>query len=142
MANINTYAVQSLNSNDKLLASDGNTGATKNVSPVDVFENNAGLSVYRASLSQLGTAAPTAVVLGSNTVGSIVWTRIGVGVYRATLANAFIGYTTVIAPAMGATNAIGFSYTSNYVTINTTASGVASDSILENTYLEIRVYQV
>lgn len=142
MAQINNYATQSLNSTDKLLASDGITGKTKNVSPIDVFENNAGLSIYRASLTQSGTGNPVAVVLGDNTVGSLVWTRVGVGSYRATLSGAFVGYTTVIVPALGAINDIGFSYTSSYVTINTTASGVAADSILNNTYLEIRTYQI
>lgn len=48
-----------------------------------------GYSIYTAQLDQAGTAAPVATVLGSNEIGSIVWTRTGVGVYRATLVGAF-----------------------------------------------------
>ena len=47
-----------------------------------------GARVYRALLSQAGTADPTAVVL-ENTLGDIVWTRASTGVYEGTLADGF-----------------------------------------------------
>lgn len=43
---------------------------------------------YVCNLNQVGTANPTVQVL-ENTIGNIVWTREGVGVYSATLNGAF-----------------------------------------------------
>lgn len=45
--------------------------------------------IYRALLTQVGTAAPTAVVL-ENTVGTIIWTRVANGSYRGTLSGVFL----------------------------------------------------
>jgi len=45
--------------------------------------------VYTALLTQSGTSAPTAVVLENTLGGSVVWSWIGVGQYRATLVGAF-----------------------------------------------------
>ena len=44
--------------------------------------------VYKALMTQTGTAAPTATVL-LNSIGSIVWSRDGVGNYIGTLTGAF-----------------------------------------------------
>lgn len=55
----------------------------------DVTNITPSYKIYRALLTQVGTAAPTAVVL-ENTVGTIVWTRVANGSYRGTLAGAFL----------------------------------------------------
>jgi hypothetical protein len=44
--------------------------------------------IYSALLSQSGTNDPTAVVF-SNTIGNIVWSRVGLGNFRGTLSGAF-----------------------------------------------------
>lgn len=44
--------------------------------------------VYTALLTQNGSNSPVATVL-ENTIGNIVWTRVGPGDYLGTLANAF-----------------------------------------------------
>lgn len=50
---------------------------------------NGKVKVYRALLSQSGTDAPVAVVL-ENTLGNpVVWTRIGTGQYRGSIAGNF-----------------------------------------------------
>ena len=142
MAKINNYALSALKVNDKLLASDGDTGATKNVSPEDVAELNGGASIYRAFLTQSGTSAPTAVVVGPNTIGDIVWTRSTTGIYSGTLANAFQGYVAVVNQASGSSLTLGYSNTSSAVSIISQFNGVASDSLLVDYYIEIRVYNI
>lgn len=143
MAKINNYAVGTLKVNDKLLASDGDTGATKNVSPEDVAELNGGASIYRAFLTQSGTNAPTAVVVGPNTIGDIVWTRTTTGIYVGTLTNAFQGYVALVAGEKDITREVKINnVSSNAISIITYISSVASDGALSNQYIEIRVYNI
>lgn len=54
-----------------------------------------GPKVYRALLTQTGTDAPVATVL-ENTLGAVVWTYQGVGIYRGLLTNAFPESATAI----------------------------------------------
>jgi len=142
MARINNYAVKSLNENDKLLASDGSTGETKNVSPVDVAELNGGASIYRAFLTQSGTSAPIASVVGPNTIGDIVWTRVGVGGYRGTLIGAFPGNVAVILGAsINETSSFAVNtLNSDFVLVVTYSSGTLDDNVLDGQYIEIRAY--
>lgn len=140
MARINNYAVKSLKENDKLLASDGDTGVTKNVSPVDVVEMNGGASIYRAFLTQSGTSAPIAVVAGPNTIGDIVWTRIGIGRYRGILSGAFGGYVAVIVCTNGVYTFEYNTLSSDYVYLGTFDNGIFADDILMDQYIEIRLY--
>lgn len=142
MGEINNYAVKALKENDKLLASDGDTGKTKNVSAVDVAEMNGGASIYRAFVSQSITSDPIATVVGANTIGDIVWTRTGAGIYRATLADAFSGYVAVMfgTPQSELTLFTVNSMNSDYIVIGTMFNGSFDDSLLDNQYIEIRVY--
>lgn len=142
MAKINNYALSELKVNDKLLASDGDTGATKNVSPEDVADLNGGATIYRAFLSQSGTNAPIAVVVGPNTIGDIIWTRSTTGIYVGTLANAFQGYVALTSKASGSIISLAYSNTSGAINISSLYNGVATDNILSNHYIEIRVYNV
>ncbi|MBK8468145.1 MAG: hypothetical protein IPL32_20210 [Chloracidobacterium sp.] len=57
---------------------------------------NSGVKIYRASLSQAGTGAPTAVVVENTLGGTLVWTRNSIGSYRATLTGAFPDDTKVL----------------------------------------------
>jgi calcineurin-like phosphoesterase family protein len=45
--------------------------------------------IYTALLSQSGTSDPTVIVLGTNEIGTIVWTRNSTGNYTGTLTGAF-----------------------------------------------------
>jgi hypothetical protein len=49
---------------------------------------------YTVFLSQTGTNAPTETVVLVNEIGNIVWTRVSAGIYRATLASAFVANHT------------------------------------------------
>jgi hypothetical protein len=101
--------------------------------------------VYTALMAQIATAAPTATVL-ENTIGAIVWTRTSAGSYKGTLTGAFTSAKTV---GFLTLNYIGDDYTVycgrlsanefNITTLN--ALGAATDTILSDASLEIRVYQ-
>lgn len=56
-----------------------------------------GYSVYVAILTQAGTGSPTVTVL-QNTIGDIVWSRLGPGIYYGTLTGAFDQSKTVTIP--------------------------------------------
>lgn len=142
MANINNYAVSSLKVNDKIVASDGVTGQTKNVSPEDIADLNGGAKIYRAFLTQSGTSAPVATVVGPNTLGNIVWSRTAAGVYEATLVNAFIGFVAVVT-SIAPTDQHAFSVnvtSGDTFELGTYFSGVANDDLLVAQYVEIRTY--
>jgi hypothetical protein len=125
MARIQSYALSSLNEGDKLLASDAVTGATKNVSPLDV----------------------AATVVGPNTIGNITWVRNSVGSYNGNLTGAFSGYVAIVmgvAPTSEFPADMSYSNTSNGITLLTYNSngGSLTDGMLTQQYIEIRVYQV
>lgn len=103
--------------------------------------------VYKALLTQTGTAAPTAVVL-ENTLGGIVWTRSAMGVYTATLSDAFTENKTFIlaqcsfgygdAPIIIAER-LSIS-TVNIATSDTYITGTYADAMLSNASILIEVY--
>lgn len=108
--------------------------------------------VYAAILTQTGTDAPHVIVLENTLGGEVVWTREDVGVYMATLTDAFtigktvfpLGSVQYISPPF-ADNFIGTSGTSYvdddivyYQTQN--GDGSVSDSILNGTLIKIEVY--
>ena len=125
------------------------------------LNNPAGVKVYRALLSQLGTADPTVVVL-ENSIGAIVWTRNSTGVYYGTLIGAFtlhktwtnIGWTAndslsvgnevdqfIIAKrAAGAFSQDRIVVQSVRVDLSSPGTGGVIDSLLSETPIEILVY--
>lgn len=124
---------------DKLLALERRVnnlhGRVNNVS-----SNLSTYKVYTALLSQSGTDAPVATVL-QNTIGNIVWSYWGVGLYYGTLSNAFPIDKTVIF----------ITSTSNLLTeAANNENGEPSDQIFIRTFgndsslyltsIEIRVY--
>lgn len=101
-------------------------------------------NVYTALVSQSGTSAPTVNEL-NNEIGAIVWTRISTGVYRGTLSGAFISSNTWTTAAFQENLGTGYlkRAASSYVEIRTVNTGGSpADSIMNNTPIEIRVYDV
>lgn len=143
MANINTFSVESVRVNDKIVASDGISGATKNILAGDIAEL-AGCKVYRAFLNQTGTNAPVPTIVGTNTIGTLVWARSTTGIYTATLVNGFVGNVTMITGAAGPGSLpTRFGFTKNSsdtITINVYSNNVSVDGFLTDQYIEIRVY--
>jgi hypothetical protein len=140
MGEINNYSVESVRINDRILASDGISGATKNVSAGDVAEL-AGCKVYRAFMTQTGTNAPVPTIVGTNTIGDLVWARSTAGTYTATLVNGFVGNATAIVGTSPSTLSYGFQkMTSDYIVLTSEFNGTLSDGMLVNKYIEIRVY--
>jgi len=110
-----------------------------------------GVKVYRALLTQTGTAAPTAVVLENSLGGTVVWTRSIAGTYIGTLTGAFPTAKTFLKQS-------AFSYISGPAdddvlfavqpnTVNsvsvltmTGATSAGVDAYLTNTPVEILVY--
>lgn len=97
--------------------------------------------VYTALLTQVGTSAPTAIVL-ENTIGNIVWSRNTVGVYAGTLVGAFTAnksfcVTNLSDYGITVTN-FGSEDLLNVETRNLSGGNV--DDFLNKTSIEIRVY--
>ena len=101
--------------------------------------------VYTALLSQTGTSAPTATVLENTLGGTVVWTRSGLGEYRATLNSAFVFNKTTTMTTGGLIGG-GFFINSQYVsgdyvtTTTRTTLNTLADDLLTGTTIEIRVY--
>ena len=98
---------------------------------------------YAVSLSQTGTNAPTETYIFENTIGAIVWTYNGVGIYIGTLASAFpIAKTFLLINQNKAGKKITLEQISaSQVKIFTlTDAGVNENNVLNLTSIEIRVY--
>lgn len=98
--------------------------------------------VYTALLTQSGTDAPVATVLENTLGGEIVWSYDGVGGYIGTLNNTFFQNKTIFFGSYVGKDSINmFRSNNNVVEVNTLDSQrFASDDILQNTSIEIRVY--
>ena len=102
-----------------------------------------GYTVYTALLTQQGNqqaSTPAAIVLQDTLVGTITWTRTGVGAYTATIAGGFFTLNKTMVfinnGSASSTNNIEWaSPTTATVTIDTSA-----DSVLTAASLEIRIY--
>ena len=102
--------------------------------------------VYTALLTQSGTSAPTAVVL-ENTIGNIVWSYNNIGVYTAlSIGNFTVNKTAVFISSQGFGGGYGLvtsvnnANNGNQITITTQNSIGGVNGNLENTSIEIRVY--
>lgn len=103
-----------------------------------------GYLVYTALLTQTSGGDPTAVILGSNTIGAIVWTYDTNGVYFATLAGAF-PVNKVWAPGgvINSRDDYDFSVVRNsddVLAFKTANAGTLEDDLFNSTPIEIRVY--
>lgn len=101
--------------------------------------------IYTALLTQSGTGAPTATILGTNELGSIVWTRNSTGNYTGTLTGAFtLNKTWAICQKgdMNGSFANGLlsSSSANSVLLTVTDNAGSSVDNFTNMSIEIRVY--
>lgn len=102
--------------------------------------------VYTALLTQSGTASPVATVL-ENTLGSITWSRISTGIYSAQSSNLFTTNTAIIIGSnINTSNVDSATLNTTNLVINSFSLQTfdtftqAYDDILDNTLIEIRVY--
>lgn len=104
---------------------------------------------YTATLTQAGTAAPTATPVNAGEaeyLGAIVWTRSAVGTYVGTLAGAFTADKTIIVvtPSDPLKPASAVRTDANTVTLKTAAETTGTlalaDGCLSGASVEIRVY--
>ena len=100
---------------------------------------------YIATISQTGTSDPTVTVL-ENTIGDIVWTRVGVGLYSADLLGAFPTQDKVY---LSINNTLASLYITEFkwgtidnVNVNTYDFSISSiDGAMSFNTIEIRVYE-
>lgn len=105
--------------------------------------------VYTALLTQTGTNAPVVTIL-ENTIGNIVWSRLDVGVYNANSSNEFFDEKTIVLIGSCGDSDMStyygtrvFKVDDSNIKISSFSSGAlfnTIDSILDNTTIEIRVY--
>ena len=100
--------------------------------------------VYTALLSQTGTDAPIATVLENTLGGTLVWARSSAGIYSGSLLNAFnLSKTFLSVLDIGAnSNSRTACVVSNIssILLATSVSGTGTDSLLNRTSIEIRVF--
>lgn len=105
--------------------------------------------IYAALLTQVGTSAPTAAILQNN-LGTITWTRTGVGTYAGTGINMFPiakTYLSITENNQGDNIDISITNTedgepSSEIIVQTKEAGVPTDNILNSTPMEIKVYNI
>ena len=107
-------------------------------------------TIYAALLTQSGVADPIPTELGTSTMGSIVWTRLGIGDYLGTLAAAFDVNTTAIIIGSNTmqegVNYIAYAIDSNTIALKTSYTNLAGhtydpqDEWLFRTFIEVRTY--
>jgi hypothetical protein len=120
------------------------TGSDSAVGQISA-ESLRGYKRYVALISQSGTSDPTATILGSNEIGSIVWTRAGAGIYTGTLSGAFTANKTWLVVSTtdqtGTPTTVRLTRSSANTVLLTTWDGAALPTDLyTNISVEIRVY--
>lgn len=120
-------------------------------SNITADENSTGLLLnyksYVALITQSGTAAPTITIL-ENTLGDIVWTRFTAGGYYGTLTGAFLASKTFVIGGSADITGGGGDFATldikrlddDKIYLYTYDNFTVSDNLLNNTSIEIRVY--
>jgi hypothetical protein len=106
------------------------------------FKNS--YKTYTCLISQTGTKDPTVKILGKNKIGTIVWTRVGIGEYVGTLSGAFPQEKTFFQISTGVSGGIEHFarwWAADKILINSSVGGLYSDSAMDNVSFEIRVYK-
>lgn len=128
-----------------------NSGGVTSIGDLTLSGKVNGIKVYRALLTQTGTSDPTATVLENSLGGTLVWTRSSAGTYVATLTGAFPsakahlligsiqGGTSFEKAKLTRTSADALSLVTKNIDL-TIPSATATDAMLVETAVEIRVY--
>lgn len=101
-----------------------------------------GYKSYTGRITQSGSADPTVVIHGYNTIGSIVWTRAGTGQYYGTLTGAFANGKTIciISGINTGFNLMERGDDNTILVLTTNTGGTNADGKLTGISFEIRVY--
>jgi hypothetical protein len=124
-----------------------NLTVTETINGQSVTEILPTYTKYIALISQTGILDPTVIIL-ENTIGDIIFSRIGAGYYEATLTGAFlINKTWVVGGSADNTAGSGDFATldirrisDNVISLRTYDNFSPFDDMLVNTSIEIRVY--
>lgn len=116
---------------------------TRNGSTIYNLSGTAQFKVYRANLTQTGTSIPTADIFENSLSAAPTFTRAGAGDYKMTLTGEWTDNKTFIVINNYVKTGFVQCHRSNandiiIQTFNT--SFVASDAVLDDTSIEIRVY--
>jgi hypothetical protein len=144
MGKINNYSVESVNPGDKILCSDVSTGDTKNVTAQSISDLTTSATVYRAYITQSGSAAPVATLLPGNTLTG-TWQCTSTGTYVFTSTGSFADVkVSVITSLPGNVNTrIVFSGSDDdTVTILTYSTSTLTNGLMTNQYIEIFTHDI
>lgn len=107
------------------------------------FPQEKAIKIYTALLTQSGESAPEATIL-QNSIGTIVWTRQSAGLYRGTLSDTFTQNKTWACISQSkdssATTVAVLIGDDDYISVFID-DGIGGDDYLDNTPIEIRIYQ-
>lgn len=125
-----------------------NAGTTEKITRKKLLGN---YKSYVATLKQSATNAPDATVLENTLGGTVVWARVGLGRYTATLTGGFPGSEKVVVKTSASRfdNFVDFKLIEilaqrtddNTIHLANLKNSSSEDGILSNDAIEIRVYE-
>ena len=154
MANISTYPIGTPAQGDLIPGTQKYTdanGKTENltrnftVAQLAAFANSysLGYTVYTALVTQVTTGTPTAVILQNTTGGTITWSRVSTGSYKATISGTtyVANKTAIIISTTNASKSISATRkTTTEVTLEQKDLANALEDGFDNVTIEIRIY--
>lgn len=107
------------------------------------LEDVQGWKEYIATVSQVGTGAPTANVLKNELIGLPVWAYVSAGVYTLTFTAAFpTGKTAVWVTGTSASAFYNYTLTSaNQITFRTQLTTGPNNGLMDGTSINIKVFR-
>lgn len=143
MGKINNYTIGTLNPGDKILASDAETGATKNVTPQEIIDLERSSNIYRAFLTQTSSSAPVATLVAGNTItGS--WAYSATGTYNF-VATSALGTNTAVVVSLNSVDEITYTAdqtNSTTIQLKSYDAGVLTNALIDNLFIEITTYDL
>lgn len=143
MGKINNYQVDTPNPGDKILASDAETNATKNLTAQSIVDLGRSSSVYRAFLTQTGITAPVATIVPGNTITG-TWSYNDVGEYTFT-ASSSLGTKISVITSLNSVDGITYiadKTGSTTIDFKSYDGGILNDDLIDNLFIEITSYQL
>ena len=98
--------------------------------------------IYKAIITQTGTAAPVATILENSLNTNVIWTRVAVGSYAGTLEGGEFNASTFVLATIASPGAFliyGTTSGSDIKIATKDAAGVAVD-LVGTAYIEVQVY--